>query len=229
MGGWPSVFLFATLDGTISGWAPQTNLNSAVVAVNNSASKAVYTGLAITSNASGNFLFAADLVNNKVDIYDGTFTWVTSFTDPTIPAGWGPYGIQDINGMVYVSFINTAGGPGGIVDIFSESGTFVKQLISGPPLNKPWGFTVSPSNFGPLSNALLISNNTNSGTINAFNITTGKLIGTVKDMTGKPIEIQQLWGIEFGGGTPANGLKNQLFFTAGPAEYQAGTFGVIGQ
>src|SRR5208282_1273020 len=68
--GWPSIFLFATLDGTISGWAPQSNFNSAIVAVNNSSSGAVYTGLAITSYTSGNFLFAADNWNNKVDVYD---------------------------------------------------------------------------------------------------------------------------------------------------------------
>ncbi|MGA9131227.1 MAG: TIGR03118 family protein, partial [Candidatus Sulfotelmatobacter sp.] len=56
--GWPAIFLFATLDGTISGWAPQSNANDAIVAVTTPG--AVYTGLAISSNTSGNFLFAAD-------------------------------------------------------------------------------------------------------------------------------------------------------------------------
>jgi uncharacterized protein (TIGR03118 family) len=82
--GWAAIFLFATLDGTISGWAPQSNPNQAIIAVNNSGTGAVYTGLAITSNASGNFLFAADTANNKVDMYDGNFNLVTSFTDPTV-------------------------------------------------------------------------------------------------------------------------------------------------
>src|ERR1019366_8754744 len=84
--GWASIFLFATLDGTISGWAPQSNPNQAIIAVNNSGTGAVYTGLAISSNASGNFLFAADTANNKVDMYDGNFNLVTSFTDATLPA-----------------------------------------------------------------------------------------------------------------------------------------------
>jgi uncharacterized protein (TIGR03118 family) len=107
--GWPSIFLFATLDGTISGWAPQSNPTESIIAVNNWASGAVYTGLAITNYSSGNFLFAADTANNKVDVYDGSFNLVTSFTDSTVPAGFTPFGIQDINGQVYVSFAGRHG------------------------------------------------------------------------------------------------------------------------
>jgi uncharacterized protein (TIGR03118 family) len=226
--GWASIFLFATLDGTISGWAPQSNPNQAIIAVNNSSSGAVYTGLAITSYPSGNFLFAADSWNNKVDVYDANFNWVSSFTDTTLPAGFTPFGIQDINGMVYVAFAKSSGGSGGYIDIFSESGTFVKRLTQSDRLNQPWGFAVAPSTFGPLSNALLISNNLNkSGTINGFNISTGEFVGTVKDSSGKAIDIDQLWGIEFGGGTPNNGGKSELFFTAGPSKNLAGTFGLI--
>jgi uncharacterized protein (TIGR03118 family) len=94
-------------------------------------------------------------------------------------------------------------------------------------LNQPWGFAVAPKNFGKLSNTLLVSNNTNAGTINGFNLETGQFVGSVKDTNGKEIIINQLWGIEFGGGTAANGRTNQLFFTAGPAGNLAGTFGVI--
>lgn len=222
---WPSIFLFATLDGTISGWAPQVNLNSAIIAVTTPG--AVYTGLAITSNASGNFLFAADNANNKVDMFDATFTLVTSFTDTTVPAGFSVFGVQDFGGLVFVSFAGNAGATGGYVDIFSEGGTFLKRVTSGAPLNQPWGFAVAPDNFGPLSNTLLVSNNTNNGTINAFNPITGQFVGTVKDVNGKVIEIDQLWGIKFGGGTAANGSTNQLFFTAGPDNNLAGAFGVI--
>ncbi len=225
--GWSTFFLFATLDGSISGWSPQVNLNQALIQVNNSAAGAVYTGLAISSKASGNRLFAADVVNNKVDIYDGTFTLVKSFTDSSLPAGFTPFGIQDINGVVYVAFANSSGGPGGFIDIFDENGTLLKQLVHGGPLNQPWGITIAPADFGPLSNALLVSNNTNTGTINAFNALTGQFVGTVRDTNGKPIHIDQLWGIEFGGGTVNNGRKNQLFFTAGPSNNLAGTFGVI--
>jgi len=227
--GWTAFFIFATLDGTISGWAPQSNPNDALIGVDKSASGAVYTGLAITSKASGNFLYAADNANNKVDVYDGTFTFVTSFTDSTLPPGFAPFGIQDIGGLLYVSFASTTGGTGGFIDIFQEDGKFVRQLVQGAPLNQPWGIAVAPPNFGKLSNTLLVSNNTNNGTINAFSLLNGQFVGTVRDVNGKNIVIDQLWGIEFGGGTANNGRTNQLFFTAGPHGNLAGTFGVISQ
>ena len=223
--GWPAIFLFATLDGTISGWAPQSNLNDAIVGVTTPG--AVYTGLAITSNSTGNFLFAADVANNKVDVFDGTFKLVTSFTDATLPAGFAPFGIQDFGGLLYVSFASTSGGTGGYIDIYSEGGVFLKRVAEGFPLNQPWGFAIAPKNFGPLSNTLLVSNNTNTGTINAFNSVTGQFVGTIKDINGKNIVIDQLWGIDFGGGAAKNGNTNQLFFTAGPDNNLAGTFGKI--
>jgi len=227
IGGQDSHFLFATLDGTISGWAPGANPNDAIIAVNNSASGSMFTGLAVTNRPSGNLLYAADLANNVVDVYDGSFNLVNSFTDSTLPAGNVPFGIQDIGGLVYVAFAQADEAPGGYIDIFQEDGTFVKTLAQGKPLNQPWGFAVAPKNFGALSNTLLVSNNTNSGTINAFNLETGQFVGTVKDTSGKDIVIDQLWGIEFGGGAANNGRTNQLFFTAGPYNNLAGTFGVI--
>jgi len=223
--GWASIFMFATLDGTISGWAPQSDLNNSIIAVSNPG--AVYTGLAVTSKTSGNVLFAADVANNKVDMYDASFTWLGSFTDTNLPAGFAPFGIQDINGQVYVAFASTSGGNGGYIDIFTETGTFVKTLAQGKHINQPWGIALAPKNFGSLSNTLLISNNTNTGTINGFDPNTGKYVGTVKDTNGKVILIDQLWGIEFGGGTKNNGRTNQLFFAAGPHNNFAGVFGVI--
>lgn len=220
---WTSAFLFATLDGSIQGWSdfdPSTTLVGATSA------GAVYTGLAITSHSSNNFLFAADSANNKVDIYDGNFNFVSSFTDSGLPTGFAPFGVQDINGQVYVSFASTSGGPGGYIDIFTESGTFVKHLAHGAPMNQPWGMALAPSNFGTLSSTLLVSNNTSTGTINGFNATTGKLVGTIKTSAGKNIVIPGLWGIEFGGGTTNNGQKNQLFYTAGPNDTD-GYFGII--
>jgi uncharacterized protein (TIGR03118 family) len=223
---WTSAFLFATLDGTISGWS-HFDPNNALIGVNNSSSGAVYTGLAITSHSSGNFLYAADVAHNKVDVYDGKFKFVMSFTDTKLPAGFAPFGIQDIGGQVYVAFASTSGKSGGYIDIFTEGGAFVKTLIHGKPLNQPWGFAVAPSNFGPLSGTLLISNNTNSGTISGFNPTTGAFVGTVVTSANKPIHINQLWGIEFGGGTSSNGDTNQLFYTAGPKNNLNGIFGVV--
>src|ERR1700693_2499390 len=220
--GWPAIFLFATLDGTISGWTPQSNLNQAIIAVDTSTSKtpSLYTGLAITNKASGNRLYAADMANNKVDVFDGNFSLLNSFTDSPLPAGFAPFGIRDINGLVYVTFASVTGGSGGFVDVFKEDGTPVppgRHLLQGAPLNQPWGIAAASKNFGPLSNTLLISNNTNGGTINAFDGTTGKFVGTIKDTSGKAIVIDQLWGIDVGDGTKGgqNGGQNQLFLTAG--------------
>ena len=144
--------------------------------------------MAITNKASANFLFAADQANNKVDIYNDNFILVKSFTDTTLPAGFAPFGIQDIDGLLYVAFASASGAAGGFVDVFDEDGTHMRRLAQGGRLNQPWGFTVAPKNFGPLSNTLLVSNNTNSGTINAFDIANGDFVGTIKDSNGKVIQ-----------------------------------------
>lgn len=230
--GWPSVFLFATLDGTISGWTFQSNSNQSILAVDNSTKGAVYTGLAITNKPSGNRLYAADIANNEVAVFDGNFTPLSPIIDHAVPAGFAPFGVRDIDGLVYVTYASVSGGAGGFVDVFREDGTPVtpgKHLLQGAPLNQPWGIAAASSNFGPLSNTLLISNNTNGGTINAFDSLTGHFVGRIKGTDGKPIVIDQLWGIDFGDGTKGgqNGGRNQLFFTAGPANNLAGTFGII--
>jgi uncharacterized protein (TIGR03118 family) len=219
---WVSVFLFDTLDGTISGWS-SFSPTKALIAVSNPG--ASYTGLAITNYASGNFLFAADAANNKVDIYDGSFNLVSSFTDPAVPAGFSPFGIQDIGGKVYVAYAATSGGPGGYIDVFSEAGVLIRHFTHGAPLNQPWGMALAPSDFGDLSNTLLITNNATQGNINGFDTLNGTLVGTMSNKSGK-ISINGIWGIEFGGGASANGAKNQLFFTAGPNDAD-GIFGVI--
>jgi uncharacterized protein (TIGR03118 family) len=226
--GWQTFFIFDTLDGTISAWAPGLTLfDAALTPVDNSKSKASYTALAVTNKPSGNFLFAADNANNRVDIYDGSFTHTGTFaSDPAIPSGFSVFGIRDINGKVYVSFADSSGGPGGFIDIYKEDGTLIGLFAKGAPLNQPWGFAVAPSNFGPLSNTLLVSNNTNNGTIHGFNAK-GQLVGTIKDTTGAIIQIDQLWAIDFGGGNSTNGGTNRLFFTAGPHNNLVGTFGSI--
>ncbi len=179
-------FIFATLDGTISAWAPGVNDNQSMIVVDNSANKASYTGLAITSNPSGNFLYAADNANNHIDMFDGTFTWVKSFGDPAIPSTFSVFGIQDLNGLVYVTYAVPNIGAGGYVDVFKEDGTFVKTLIQGPHSEPGLGYSRwLRANFGPLSNTLLISNNSVHGTINAFDPVTGKFVGTIRDEHGR--------------------------------------------
>jgi uncharacterized protein (TIGR03118 family) len=154
MKGSPAIFMFAALDGTISGWAPSVNPNTAIIAIPSTG--AVYTGLTISTEASVNFLFAADTVNNKVDIFDGNFTFVRSFSDATVPAGFSVYGIQDFGGLIYVSFASTSNGTGGYIDIFDENGAFLKRLTRadhctshGVSPSRPiiWGRSATPCLF----------------------------------------------------------------------------------
>ena len=223
-------FIYATLDGTISAWAPGLNANQSTLVVDNSASKASYTGLAITGNPSGNFLYAADNTNNLIDMYDRNFSLVKSFGDPAIPSNFSVFGVQDINGLVYVAYAVPNIGAGGYIDLFMEDGTFVKTLIQGWPLNQAWGIAAAPGNFGPLSNTLLVSNNSVDGTINAFDPITGTFVGTIRNEDGRKIVLNNLWGIAFGGGTATNGALNELFVTVGPGigtSELAGTFAKI--
>jgi uncharacterized protein (TIGR03118 family) len=226
-----TAFIFATLDGTISAWSPGVNKNLATLVVDRSADQAMYTGLAITSNPSGNFLYAADNTNNRIDMFDGNFNLVQSFGDPSIPSNFSVFGIQDINGLVYVAYAIPNVGAGGFIDVFNEDGTFVKTLIRGLPLNQAWGIALAPSNFGPLSNTLLVSNNSTEGTINGFNPKTGEFVGTIRDRHGRRIIFNNTWAIVFGGGTSANGAQNELFVTVGPGNgaqsEMGGTFASI--
>lgn len=211
-----ATFIFATFDGTISGWNGNVNASTAVIAVNNTG--AWYTGLAMGVNGGANFLYAADNLNNKVDVYDGTFTKVNSFTDTSLPPGSAPYNVVNINGQLYVTFSNSSGT--GVVDIFSTAGVKIKTFASGGTLRSPWGVALAPKNFGSASGAILVGDE-GDGRINAFNATSGKLLGESSAVT------SGLWALVFGGGSSSNGQTNQLFFAAGPEGYSAGLFGVI--
>ena len=218
----PALFIFATFEpGTISGWNPSVNPNAAVVVVN---ANAWYTGLATGVSNGANFLFGADNLNNKVDIYDDAFKLVGSFTDTKL-TGMKAYNVQNINGQLFVTF-STGFGGAGAVDIFDTTGKLIKTLTKNTHLKGPWGVALAPKNFGPASNALLVGN-LGDGRINAFNAKTGKFMTQLKDTTNKVIHIDGLWALAFGQGGGSNGKPNQLFFTAGPAGYANGLFGVI--
>ena len=224
---WPSAFLFATLDGSIQGWS-HFNRSSALVAVDNHGKNATYTGIAVTAHTSGNFLYVANFNSNRIEVYDGNFSFVKSFTDPKVPKGFSTFNVQDINGMLYVSFAATNGGPGGYVDVFQEAGTTVKRLIHGKPLNRPWGFAIGAKEFWPTEQHIAGGNDNNlASTISGFNPETGALVGTITNSKGKPIKIDQLWGLDFGGGSSSNGKTNTLYFTAGPNSGKDGLFGMI--
>lgn len=219
-----SSFIFATMDGTISGWNPSVNATSAVIAVNNHAT-ANYTGLTIATVGTKTFLYAANSAKNQIEMYDSNFHLTKTFSDSTL-TGLIVYGVQAIKGKIYVTFK----GSGGAVDIFSASGTLLRLLTkNGPtgPILAPWGVALAPNNFGTFSGDLLVGN-VNNGKINAINLTSGKVLGALKDTTGKVISIPGLWALLFGGGSTANnGNTNQLFFAAGTSNYATGEFGVI--
>jgi len=225
----PAPFLFSTLDGTISGWNPSVDPTHAIVAIDNSASFAVYTGLALGTIGNNTFLFAADANNNLIDVYDSSFNLVNSFTDLTAPAGTGVYGVQNIGGQLYVTFANIVPLQGGAVDVFGTDGTFIKRLSTngpGGPLEGPWGVAMAPANFGPASNKLLVGD-VDDGHINILDPSSGAFLGQLKDAKGQRFTIGGLWALAFGAGNVANGATNQLFFTAGPTNYVHGLFGVI--
>lgn len=218
----PAAFIFNTLDGTISGWNSTVNANSAVIAVNSNATSN-YTGLAIGTSGTQTVLYAANQAKNQIEVYNSSFKLVKTFTDAKL-TGLAVYGVAVLNKQVYVTF---SAASTGAVDVFTPAGKFVKTLVKPTSLLKgPWGLAIAPSNFDTLSGSLLVGN-VDDGRIHGFNVTTGKLIGTVKDKTNKIISIPGLWGLLFGGGSAVNGNTNQLFFTAGTSGYATGEFGVI--
>ena len=233
-----SIFIFDTLDGTISGWSPAvagispTGVSHATIAPGHSSDGAVYTGLAIAENAGQFLIYAADDgPNRRVDVFQADFTpahlGATAFEDPGIPSNFAPYGIQNIGGDIWVTYTALNKAQGGFVDHFGPDGVLKKHFAALGPLHSPWGLALAPNNFGPLSNALLVSNNTSRGRINAFNPANGQFLGPLRDASGNAIEIDNVWAIQFGQDGVANGAHNQLFFTAGPNQYANGAFGVI--
>ena len=237
----PSRFIFASEDGGIAGWAP--NLESPVsthavrVVDNSKTTGAVYKGLALSAGGSGSLLYAADFHNARVDVFDATFKPVTlaagAFTDPSLPAGFAPFGLQAINGDIYVSYAkqdasrhdDVAGKGLGFVNVFDPNGHLIKRVVSGGRLNAPWGMTVAPAGFGKFSNRLLVGN-FGDGRINAYDLVTGEFVGRLKSTDHRPIQIDGLWGLAFGNGF-ANQPVNTLFFAAGPGDEQHGLYGRI--
>lgn len=219
----PARFIFATEDGTISAWNTGT---SAELKADNSTFGTVYKGLAIANNGSADFLYAADFHNGNVDIFDGNFNPINlsgAFTDPALPSGYAPFGIQQVAGNIYVTYAlqdaeghdDVPGAGHGYVDVFDTSGNFLRRLISNGSLNSPWGVTMAPEGFGIFSGALLVGN-FGDGRINAFDPATGAHLGALPDLNGNPIAIQGLWGLMFGNGG-RGGDANRLYFAAGIA------------
>jgi uncharacterized protein (TIGR03118 family) len=231
-----ALFLFGTLDGTIAAWNASSG-TQAVTVVNNASTKASYTDIALDTNATGTFLLAADFSLGTVDVFSSNFTQTKlagSFTDPTIPTGYSPFGIHSIGGMVYVTYAQvnpangseTVGAGTGYVDVFDSNGNFIQRAISQSVLNAPWGMALAPESFGSFGGDLLVGN-FGDGVINAFNPTTFAFAGSLDKSGGTAIANPGLWEIFFGqGGTL--GDPNTLYFAAGINGGRDGLFGSIG-
>ena len=237
--------IFAGEAGMIAGWSATVDPNPLIVYTD--AGGAVYKGLALANNGQANFLYATDFRNNKIDVFDASFARQTqtattfAFVDPTLPAGYAPFGIQAIAigtaGAVqlYVTYaqqlgpdnrINSTGAGLGIVDVFDTNGNLVKHLIpTGGQLNAPWGLALAPADFGSLSNLLLVGN-FGDGKINAFDPSSGQFMGTLQDSAAAAIAEPGLWGIAFGNDA-VNQPHNTLFFAAGINNQADGAYGRI--
>jgi uncharacterized protein (TIGR03118 family) len=240
-------FLFSTLDGSISGWngALGTANARSLIAITNAG--ASYPGLALlTTSPTATYILAANFgTANKIEVYDNTFAPATlaggTFTDPSLPTGYGPFAVHVIGSQVFVSYaVKTATAPfrsvdapgNGIVSIFDNTGKFVSRAVTGGNLNSPWGVAIAPANFGIFSNDLLIGN-FGDGKINVYDPKTFSYLGQLVDATGKPLAYASLWELLPGGtavaGTTAvsGGDTSTVYFTAGLTGETHGLLGGI--
>ena len=235
----PAIFIFATEDGTISGWNPGVNATNAVITFPppNQSSDAVYKGATIAEIQGKKYILAANFRSGKIDVFDTTFTKLDvskhAFRDQKLPKGFAPFNVQGIGPNVYVTYAkqdedaedDVPGAGLGFVDVFSPSGDLLLRLDHGDFLNAPWGVTLAPAFFGEFSHAVLVGN-FGDGTINAFNPVTGEFLGKMLTPSGSTLSITGLWGLAFGNGGQS-GAGNTLFFTAGPNDETDGLFGSL--
>jgi uncharacterized protein (TIGR03118 family) len=232
-------FLFATESGTIRGWSPAVPpppLSTKSFLGVRRGDGAIYKGLAI----AGSTLYAADFHNSRVDMFNGSFKLISApgaFKDPNLPDGYGPFGIQNLGGTIYVTYAKQdadredeiAGPHLGFVDAYTTGGALIRRVASGGDLNAPWGLAWAPATgFGQFSGDLLVGN-FGDGRINAFHQEADghfTFAGQLRGTTGSPIVIDGLWGIGFGNGGVA-GPTTTLFFAAGPDDEEHGLFGRI--
>jgi uncharacterized protein (TIGR03118 family) len=238
--GMAALFMFASLDGTISGWNPQVDGTHSVVKVDNSASGASYFGLAISIGASPatSFIYAANLHAGTIDVFDMNFAPVATpggFKDAMLPAGYAPFNIQNLGGKLYVTYalqtpdksFAAPGAGNGYVDVFDTSGNLLQRLIAKGPLNAPWGLALAPAGFGDFANDLLVGN-FGDGTINVFNPSSGAYIATLNDTYGTPIVVPNLWALQAGNGGKG-GDAAAVYFTAGIPGPDNGNHGLLGR
>ncbi|MBV9570304.1 MAG: TIGR03118 family protein [Alphaproteobacteria bacterium] len=227
-----ALFIFASNQGTVTGWNPGVDVTNAVIGYSASTGHApkhggddgpYFTGIAY--DPVTNHLFVTDFTNNAVIVLDNTFAKIGSFTDPNIPAGYAPFNAAVLNGKLYVTYGKKNGddakeGPGlGYVDVFTTAGVLEKRLISNGVLNAPWGLAIAPSTFGDYAGKLLVGN-FGEGRINVFDPDSGALLGTLKGPNGRSIELEHLWQLDDTG-------NGSITFSAGMKRERHGLVGWI--
>jgi uncharacterized protein (TIGR03118 family) len=227
-----SVFIFATANGTISGWNPAVDDEDSILAVDRSAAGAAYTGLAIGERHGDQFLFAANFGQGRIEVFDENFDHVKNFTDKDIPDGYAPFNAQVLGHHLFVTYAKVdedgeevPGRGKGFVDEFNFKGHLIDRVDSHGPLNAPWGLAIAPSNFGKFSNDLLVGNFGN-GKINVYDSDTHEFLGKLKDKDGNPIKIEGLWALIPGNDGPHSDPQ-KIYFTAGIGDEEHGLFGSL--
>ena len=232
----PARFIFDSENGDITGWSPNVPPSTQAQTVV-STPGAVYKGLAMaTTRKHKTLLYAADFHGAKVDVFDDHFAPVTlppgAFVDPNLPAGYGPFGIQQLGGRIYATYAkqdetahDDVPGVGlGFVDVYDTRGHLIKRLVSQGLLNAPWGLAIAPRRFGGFGGDLLVGN-FGDGFIHAYDPRSGAFQGQLDNTDGNAIQIDGLWGLRFGNGT--FGTPDSLIFSAGIADEGHGLLGEI--
>jgi uncharacterized protein (TIGR03118 family) len=239
-------FLFSSLDGIITGWnsklgtvGPPTPVTQVVI--NNSAAGAIYTDIAMMTNANGTYLLATNFGKAAtVEVYDSTFApakLAGTFTDPTLPTGYAPYSIHAIGTQVFVTYafhnaqLGATIAPGnGMVNVFDTNGNFVAHVVApGGNLNAPWGLAVAPTTFGIFGGDILVGN-FGDGNINVYDPKTFAYLGQLTDGKGTTLNYPSLWELNFGVTAPSGsnpGNLNTLYFAAGLAGEKHGLFAAV--
>lgn len=234
-------FLFVSENGSVSGWRPALGTTGLINAetIAPASTDNIYKGAAtgsVSGQNAGDYLYAANFKAGTVDVYKGTTSapaLTGSFTDPSLPAGYAPFNVQNLNGSLYVTYAlqdadkedEVAGLGLGFVDKYNLNGDFAGRVASGGTLNAPWGVATAPSSFGPMAGDLLVGN-FGDGHINIYDPNTHAFLGQVLDASNKSLTVDGLWALSPGNDTLA-GSSSLLYFTAGPNEEAHGLFGVL--
>jgi uncharacterized protein (TIGR03118 family) len=227
----PARFITAGLSGIIAGWSPAIG-STTLARVGIGVTGSTYTGLAIGNDGTRNLLYAANIAQNRIDVFDPTYSQTTvpgMFLDPNIPVGFRPFNIQAVGNSLYVCYTNPALGDiegNGVVNQFDMNGNLLRRFATFGPLSQPWGVTKAPAEFGSFGGSILIGN-FGDGRINGYRSSDGKKLGFLKTRHGGPIRLERLWALLPGNGISA-GDSDDIYFTAGIQDETHGLFGEIG-